>query len=185
MSHIAMVAFQYRFVTTVADLIDADAIERAHKPARIYRWLTELVRDLERIQLGLIGGLIAVGVMFFIWSLTGLDWLAIAFVVGSVLLYYFVIAPRRARERIRIQNPARQTIRLEFGKEGVSVDVEDAGSVRRPWDEFRGATEAKRGVLLYFRTTKMWMPRRVFANDDERREFVRYVKQYEPTDTPP
>ena len=32
---------------------------------------------------------------------------------------------------------------------------------------------------------KMWMPQRVFANDEERREFVKYVKQFEPTDTPP
>jgi hypothetical protein len=180
-----MVAFQYRFVTTVDDLVDVDAIERANGPQRVYRWLVDRVRELERIQLWLIGGLIALGLMFFIWTSTGIDRLAVAFVVGSVLLYHFVIAPRRARARIRTQRPARQTIRLAFGKEGVSLDIEDAGPVRRPWDEFRGATETKRGVLLYFGKTKMWMPRRVFANDDERREFVKYIKQYEPPDTPP
>ena len=180
-----MVVFQYRFVTTVDDLIDADAIARAHQPGRVYRWLIERAHELERFQLWVIGGLIALGLIVFAVSASGRDRLVIAFVVGSVLLYHFVIAPRRARERIRAQSPARQTIRLEFGKEGVSVDVENAGPVRRSWDEFRGATEAKRGVLLFFQTTKMWMPRRVFANDDERREFVKYVKQYEPTDTPP
>ena len=180
-----MVVFQYRFVTTVDDLIDADAIARAHQPGRMYRWLSERSRELEGTQRWLIGGLIALGLLVFAVSSSGGDRLAIAVVVGSVLLYHFVVAPRRARKRIRTQSPARQTIRLEFGKEGVSVDVENTGSVRRPWDEFRGATEAKRGVLLFFRTTKMWMPRRVFANDDERREFVKYVKQYEPTDTPP
>ena len=166
-----MSVFQYRFVTTVDDLIDADAIARAHQPGRMYRWL--------------IGGLIALGLIVFAVTSSGGDRLAIAFVVGLVLLYHFVIAPRRARGRIRTESPARQTIQLEFGREGVSVDVEDTGPVRRPWDEFRGATEAKRGVLLFFRTTKMWMPRRVFVNDDERREFVKYVKQFEPADTPP
>ena len=180
-----MVVFQYRFVTTVDDLIDADAIARAHQPGRMYRWLSERSRELEGTQRWLIGGLIALGLLVFAVSASGGDRLAMAVVVGSVLLYHFVVAPRRAGKRIRTQSPARQTIRLEFGKEGVSVDVENTGSVRRPWDEFRGATEAKRGVLLFFRTTKMWMPRRVFANDDERREFVKYVKQYEPTDTPP
>jgi hypothetical protein len=180
-----MVAFQYRFVTTVDDLVDVDSIERAQRPRRIYRWLLERVGELERLQLWLIGGLIALGLTFFIWTSTGIDRLAVAFVVGSVLLYHFVIAPRRARARIRTQSPARQTVRLAFGKEGISVDVADAGPVRRPWDEFRGATETKRGVLLHFRTAKMWMPQRVFASDDERREFVKYVKQYEPPDTPP
>jgi len=180
-----MVLFQYRFVTTVDDLVDADAIERARQPQRIYRWLVDRVRELERTQLWLIGGLIGLGLIIFVLTSTGLDRLAIAFVVGLVLLYHFVIAPRRARERIRAQNPPRQTIRLAVGKEGVSVDVENAGSVRKPWDEFRGATETKRGVLLSFGTTKMWMPQRVFADDAERREFVKYVKQYEPFDTPP
>lgn len=180
-----MVLFQYKFVTTVDDLLDADAIERARQPERMYRWLMERARELESLHRLVIGGLIALGLIFFIWTSTGFDWLAIAFVVGSVLLYHFVIAPRRARERIRTRSPARQTIRLEFGKEGVSVDVENAGSVRRSWDEFRGATEARLGVLLSFRTMKMWMPQRVFDNDDERREFVKFVKQFEPSDTPP
>jgi hypothetical protein len=180
-----MAAFQYRFVTTVDDLVDADAIERARQPQRILRGLMELVHQLERTQLWIIGGLIALGLIVFVWSSTGVDWLAITFVVGLVLLYYFVIAPRRARERIRKQNPRRQTVRLEFGREGVSVDVEDAGSLKKAWDEFSGATEAKRGVLLYFGTTTMWMPQRVFASDHERREFMTFVKQYEPIDTPP
>jgi len=180
-----MVAFQYRFVTTVDDLVDVDTIERANGPQRVYRWFVERVRELERIQLWVIGGLIALGLAIFVWASTGIDRFVLALVIGLVLLYHFVIAPRRARARIRTQSPTRQTIRLAFGKEGVSVDVEDAGPVRRPWDEFRGATETKRGVLLYFRTTKMWMPRRVFASDAERREFVKYVKQYEPPDTPP
>jgi hypothetical protein len=180
-----MVVFQYRFVTTVDDLVDADAIERSRQPERIYRWLKDLVQQLERLQLWVIGGLIALGLAIFVWSSTGIDRLVLALVIGLVLLYHFVVAPRRARARIRTQSPARQMIRLEFGREGVSMDVENAGAVRRPWDEFRGATEARRGILLYFRTTKMWMPQRVFANDAERREFVKYVKQYEPTDTPP
>ena len=180
-----MVLFQYRFVTTVDDLLDAEAIQRARQPERMYRWIMDRAREMEGLPRLVVGGLIALGLMFFVWTSTGFDWLVIALVVGSVLLYHFVIAPRRARERIRAQGPARQTIQLEFGKEGVSVDVENAGSVRRPWDEFRGATEAKRGVLLSFRTMKMWMPQRVFDNDDERREFVKFVKQYEPFDTPP
>ena len=145
-----MVLFQYRFVTTVDDLLDADAIARARLPERLYRWLVERARELEHFQRWLIGGLIGLGLMFFVWSSTGFDWLAIAFVVGSVLLYHFVIAPRRVRARIRTQGPARQTIQLEFGQEGVSVDVANAGAVRRPWDEFRGATEARRGVCSRF-----------------------------------
>lgn len=180
-----MVVFQYRFVTTVDDLLDADAIERAHRPRRIYRWLRERQHELARIHLWLIGALIGLGLIIFMWTSTGVDRLAIAALAGSVLLYHFVIAPRRARQRIRTRNPAQQTIRLEFGNEGVSVDLEDAGLVRRPWDEFTGATEARRGVLLYFGRTTLWMPQRVFDSNDERREFVKYVKQYEPPDTPP
>lgn len=180
-----MVLFQYRFVTTVDDLVDADAMDRAHRPQRLYRWLVDRSRELERLQLWTIGGLISIGLIFFAFISNWSDQLAVAAVGGAILLYHFVIAPRRARERIRSQNPAQQAMRLEFGKEGVAMDVGGTGSVRKPWDDFRGAAEAKRGVLLYFRTTKMWMPQRVFANDSERREFVSFIKQYEPTDTPP
>ena len=179
-----MVAFQYRFVTTVDDLIDADAIDRARQPERMYRWLVERARELERIQLLVIGGLIALGFVIFALSSTWSDRLAIAFIGGLILLYHFVIAPRRARARIRSRNPARQTIRLEFGKGGVSMDVEGTGPVKKPWDDFTGFTESTRGVLLYFGKTTLLIPRRAFDSDDERREFVKYVKQFEPADTP-
>ena len=102
-------------------------------PRRIYRWLRERQHELARIHLWLIGALIGLGLIIFIWTSTGFDRLAIAVLAGSVLLYHFVIAPRRAQQRIRTRNPAPQTIRLEFGNEGVSVDLENAGLVRRPW----------------------------------------------------
>ena len=42
----------------------------------------------------------------------------------------------------------------------------------------------KRGILLYFQTMKVLLPQRVFDNEEERREFVKFVKQYEPGDDP-
>jgi hypothetical protein len=180
-----MTAFHYRFDTTVEDLVDADAIDRANAPRRIYRWIVERGRELERVQLLAIGGFVALGLIIFVWASSARDLVVIAVIVGAALLYNFVIAPRRARARIRAQGPAQRTMRLEVGREGVLVNVEDDRPVNRSWDEFRGATEAARGVLLRFGTEKMWIPRRAFTSDDERREFVKYVKQYEPPDTPP
>jgi hypothetical protein len=180
-----MVAFQYRFVTTVEDLLDADATARAHLPLRLYRRLVETARQLEQAQLWIIGGLLGLGLIIFMVTSTWGDRLAVAFVAGSVLLYHFVIAPKRAEKRIRIRGAARQTIQLEFDRVGVSLEEEGAGPVMRTWDEFKGSTETKRGVLLYFRKAKMWIPQRAFANDAERREFVKFVKQFDPGDTPP
>jgi hypothetical protein len=102
-----------------------------------------------------------------------------------VSAYHFVIAPRRTRARILAQRPSQQTIRLEFGTNGVSVDVEGGRAVTRRWDDFTGATATRHGVLLYFGTAKMWVPRRAFDSEEERREFLRFIKQYEPSDTPP
>jgi hypothetical protein len=179
-----MVAFQYRFVTTIDDLLDADAIDRAQQPAQIYRWVVDRARQLEGTPRLVIGGLLAVGLLIFVMAATRGDQLAIATVALLFLGYHFVVAPRRARARIRAQSPAQQTIQLEFGREGVSVDLENTGPVRRTWDEFTRAADTTRGVLLYFRTMKLLMPRRVFASEEERRQFVSYVKQFEPADTP-
>jgi hypothetical protein len=180
-----MVVFQYRFVTTVEDLLDADATARAHLPRRLYRFLRESARQLERTQLWVIGGLLALGLIIFVLTSTRGDLLAVSLVVSSVLLYYFVVAPRRVRKRIRIQGAARQTVQLGFDRDGVSLDKEGAGPVMKTWDEFKGSTETARGVLLDFRKAKMWIPQRAFADDGQRREFVKFVKQFEPGDTPP
>lgn len=179
-----MVAFQYRFVTTVDDLIDADAIDRAQKPVRMYRWLAEKARQLERVQLQIIIALLGLGVLIFAVTSTWPDRLAVAFVAGLILLYHFWIAPRRAEKRIRSKSPARQTVLLEFGNDGVLVDVENAGAVKTSWHDFMQAADSKRGILLYFQTMKVMLPRRVFDDENERREFMKFVKQYEPADTP-
>jgi hypothetical protein len=145
----------------------------------------EFARQLERIQLWVIAGLLVLGLIIFMVMANWSDQLLVALVACSVLLYYFVVAPRRAQKRIRIRGASRQTIQLAFDRVGVSLDEEGAGPVMRTWDEFRGSTETTRGVLLYFRKAKMWIPQRAFANDAERREFVKFVKQFEPDDTPP
>jgi hypothetical protein len=105
-NHNVMVAFQYRFVTTVDDLVDADAIERARQPVLAYRWLVEMARQLEPLQLWVIGGLLAFGALIFVLLSTWGDRLALAAVAGLFPLYHFVIAPRRARTR-RTGDPSR------------------------------------------------------------------------------
>ena len=179
-----MVAFQYRFVSTVDDLIAADAIEREQRPKRLYRWAVDLVHQLERIQLYVIGAFIALAVIIFVLSSTWLDRLVLAVVAGLVPLYYYVIAPKRVEKRLRAANHASRTILLEFGKDGVSIDVANGGPVKTSWYEFTRATVTKRGILLYFQTMKVLLPQRVFDNEEERREFVKFVKQYEPGDDP-
>lgn len=179
-----MVAFQYRFVTTVDDLIDADAIDRAQRPARIYRWLAERARQLERVQLQVIIALLGLGLLIFVVTSTWVDRFAVATVPGMILLYHYVIGPRRAEKRIRSKSPTRQKVQLDFGNDGVVLDVEDAGTVRTPWHDFMRVADSKRGILLYFHTMKVMLPKRVFDNENERREFMKFVKQYEPTDTP-
>ena len=179
-----MVAFQYSFVTTVEDLIDADAIDRADRPIRLYRLLLDRARQLERIQLYVIGGFLAVALLIFILSSTWSDRLVVALFGAMLPIYQFVIAPRRARARIRAQYPPQQTVELEFARDGVSMDIANSGRVKKSWDHFTRATESKRGVLLYFGKARLLMPRRVFGTDDERREFLNYVRQFEPMDTP-
>jgi hypothetical protein len=180
-----MVAFQYRFVTTVEDLLDADATARAHLPWRLFRGLIESARQLERVQLWVIGGFLAVGLIIFMLSSTRNDMLAVACLTCAIPLYYFVVAPIRARKRIRSRATPRQTIQLAFDKDGVSLSEEGTGAIRKTWDEFRGAAETRRGVLLYFGKAKMWIPKRAFDSEAERLEFVKFVKQFEPGDTPP
>ena len=64
-----MVPLPEQSVTAVDDLLDADAIARARLPpsACIAGWWTARA-SREGFQRWLIGGLIALGLMFFVWS---------------------------------------------------------------------------------------------------------------------
>jgi len=183
-NHTTMAAFQYRFVTTIEDLLEADAIDRRQGLVRMYRRLMEVARQFEPHQRWAIAGMLLLSLLIFAVTLTWGERLAVAAVVGVLLLYHFVIAPRRARARILASSPARRTIQLEFGNDGVLLDVENGGRVKTPWYEFTRAAESRSGVLLYFQTTKLLLPQRVFDSEEERSEFVRYLKQQEPDDTP-
>lgn len=180
-----MVSFRYRFVATVDDLVDAEAAARAHLPARVYRAVADAADQLENIHRWIIGGLLALAFVVFTLIARPSDWLVLALVAAGVSAYHFVIAPRRTRARLLAERPAQQAVHLEFGTDGVSIDLEGGHTATRRWDDFTGATATRRGVLLSFGTATMWVPRRAFEDENERLEFLRFIKQYEPSDTPP
>jgi hypothetical protein len=167
-----MDGYRYRFVTTVDDVLEADAMARADF---IQRWLVWLVGGLALFALLLMIFTSSDGVMR---PLVGIG------ALGG-LVYQFGIKPIRARRRIRAESRPPQAMRLEVAREGILIDVEGIGPVRRPWDDLARAADMKRGVLIYFLDGTTWLPQRVFADDDERRAFVEFVRRYEAPDTPP
>ena len=114
-------------------------------------------RGFTAIAVCSLGAGIALAVIIFVLSSTWLDRLVLAVVAGLVPLYYYVIAPKRVEKRLRAANHASRTILLEFGKDGVSIDVANGGPVKTSWYEFTRATVTKRGSHspLPPRTAKM------------------------------
>ena len=162
--------YHYQFVSTVDDILEAEAMERAEQ---LQRWLIWLVAGLAFLALFLLA--------FFDGFLRFL----LIIVAISALVYHFGVKPIQTRKRIRAEGRPRQQMRLEFAREGIVVDVEGVGAVRRSWNDFKRAADMSRGVLIYFLDGRMWLPGRVFSSDDERRAFVEFVRRYEAPDTPP
>ena len=157
--------YRYEFTSTVDDLLEAEEAERSFLMRAPFRWAI--------VALGavwLAAGIVAITMhptwRPFVWTCLGM-W----------VLYYFVYLPRRRRRRIIGNNAARQDLTVEFADEGVSLEISGVGQFARQWGELAGITDTDKGILFYFSDgVKNWLPNRVFANKNERSNFVGFLK---------
>ena len=160
--------YRYQFTSTTADLLAAEEAERSNFLRRPLRVVV--------ILLGLVWFAAGLASLVRQPALQPLVWTCL----GTGVLYYFVVRPRRRRTRITANNAARQELTLEFVDDGLNLGISGVGQFTRRWDELAGIMNTGNGILFYFTDgVKNWLPNRVFRSDVERRDLLEFVKRHQ------
>jgi hypothetical protein len=163
--------YKYQFVSTIADLLDAEEAERTLKSMRAsFRWLVAI--------LGVVW--LAIGIIAFdfndpIWR--PIVWM----LIGVLLVYFFAVKPYSKRRRIRRSNAPKEDLTLDFGDDCIKLIIGSIGVVTRKWEEFGDFADTKKGILFYFNDGIVnWLPNRVFANGNEKSNFIEFLNSHKP-----
>ncbi|HEX6885636.1 MAG TPA: hypothetical protein VF530_19845 [Planctomycetota bacterium] len=158
--------FRFAFTSTQRDLLDAERVHRGERTG-MRGWVRASVVG---VGLMFLAGFVFFGLPDILRGRIGLApfvWLG----MGSLLLWFFLVKPLRARRGIRREAPAAQELTLHLTPRGIDCDVAGVGRFLRRWCEIERFVPARKGVLLEFRDVVNWLPARVFADRAERARF--------------
>ncbi len=161
--------YKYQFTSTVEDLLEAEEAERTARSARVpFRWVIALLG---------VTWLVA-GVLAFDWS--NPSWRPVVWLLlGTGVIYYFVVRPYLRRNRIKENNAPEQDLALEFHDDYMKLEVSGVGEFTRKWEELVEFIDARKGVIFYFSDGVVnWVPDRVFADGEERNRFVEFIQRH-------
>lgn len=157
--------FRFEFVSTHGDLLDGERAVRRERTG-MRGWVRGLV-----ILMGLawLGGFAAVVTLEHGTKLgvAPVAWL----LLGSFVVWTFVVRPLRARRAIERDNVAAQPLVLHFTPRFVEVEAAGVGKLRRRWARVEASCSTRKGIVFVFDDTLSWLPARVFASETERARF--------------
>ncbi len=162
--------YKYQFTSTVEDLLEAEEAERTARSARApFRWVIALLG---------VAWLVA-GVLAFDWS--NPSWRPVVWLLlGTGVIYYFVVRPYLRRSRIKENNAPEQDLALEFHDDYMKLGVSGVGEFTRKWEDLVEFIDARKGVIFCFSDGVVnWIPDRVFADGEERNRFVEFIQKHQ------
>jgi hypothetical protein len=125
---------------------------------------------------------VLLGLAFFVLGVISIgDWSknwSIWLIIGSIILYVFLIKPLIERHNIKKfnDNIDKHEITTAFLNSHIMISVKTMGLFDRQWGELIDLTEAKKGIIFHFADSDNYLPNRIFANKSERKEFIKFVK---------
>jgi len=134
--------------------------------------------------------------LIILYAFTGSDglWLwATCLIILSVLWFIYYPKFRKWLVRQEITKAVDKGINssmlglytLEFDDEGIS-QTSKLGSNRITWDGVKGYTESETQILIYVsENAACVVPKRLFASEDEKQEFLNYLNERLAAVTPP
>ena len=158
--------YQYSFISTTSDLLDAK------EAGRTARWARAPFRLL----------LIVLGIVWFIAGIVTFNpsnligrsiiWL----LLGTGVIYYFLINPLIIRSRIK-KSAGNYELVIEFDNDRININAGDTGRFLRKWEELTSFVDAKKGIVFYFDDGIVnWLPNRVFNGKTERDKFLGFLR---------
>ncbi len=162
--------FQYRFISTVKDLLEAEEAERIARLFRApFRWMVILL------------GAVWLSVGMFTFDFSNLSWRpVVSLLLGVGIIYYFVAKPYLSRRKIRRNNALQQELVLEFYDDCIKIEAEDAGCFTRGWDELLTFIDTPKGIIFYFEDGAVsWLPERLFVAQEERQAFIEFLQEHQ------
>jgi hypothetical protein len=163
-------SFSFRFTSTHEDLLDAYAAQQRLRSG-MRPWVRACVIGLGFMWLA---GVVAFAPKPF---REGHAWQPVIwFLLGSSIVWKFLLEPILKRRRIRAATPPSQSLVLDFTDSGLHVEAEGVGVFDRSSAEFDYLEPAEKGVLMvFFDGMAHWLPNRIFQTSDERQVFISYA----------
>jgi hypothetical protein len=100
------------------------------------------------------------------------------FFAGTLLSIYWYLV----RGRVRKKELREQFARAELAGKPLKVRADASGlrvdGAPIPWEAVRGAVATERGYLLLIDTGFLWFPRKLFADDGDRRAFGNLLAEH-------
>jgi hypothetical protein len=156
----------YRFKSTSADLLDAEAVGRSlSSPRPFFRW-----------------ALVVLGVLWLAAGAARLRMHADAgsfllVCIGGLVIYQHVVIPQLDRRRIAKENLRPEDIILTFGDDAIEIEVVGVRRFVRRWAEVLSFVERRQGILFRFADrTSSWLPERAFASASDRAALVAFLR---------
>jgi hypothetical protein len=160
--------YQYSFISTTSDLLDAE------EAVRTVRW----ARFPFRLLIILMG---------FLWMGAGIAAFDVSnplgrpivwLILGSGILYYFLVVPGLIRSKIRNNVDNGEMTVIGFDDAKIMININNVGCLVRRWDDFIGFNDSKKGIIFYFNDGIVnWLPNRVFLDKDKRVDFVKFLQE--------
>lgn len=162
--------YQYRFVSTIQDLLEAEEAERTARLFRApFRWIIILLGVL-----WLLAGI-------FTFDASNLSWRPIVWLLlGVGVIYYFVAKPYLRRRKIRLNNSSQQELVLAFYDDCITIEAGATGSFTRSWNEFLTFIDTPKGIIFYFDDGVVsWLPKRLLPTQEEREVFIDFLLEHQ------
>ncbi|MEQ1891636.1 MAG: hypothetical protein ABL998_03765 [Planctomycetota bacterium] len=163
--------FRFAFVSTHADLLDAEAALRRERTG-MRGWVRALAilwaaMVVVPATFALVGCLVR-------WKFLG--WgtsfaLLLGLVIGGGVMRSLFVRPWLQRRAIRRETSPTQELALHITPRAIEIEIVGVGRVRRLWSELMLCLPVRKGVLLSFVDVNNWLPARVFADAAERKRF--------------
>lgn len=164
-----MTTYKFSFVSTTQDLLEA---HEAHRTAAsgmrpVFRWAV--------IAMGVVWVLGAV----LAWGSVDQWWLPLIWLLlGSGILWRYVLKPSRVRRNIQESNSPSQPVELVFDTHRMTIDAAGVGRFEREWTELAGVRNTRMGILVYFTDGIVnWLPNRLFRNEAEKASLCSFVEE--------
>jgi hypothetical protein len=159
--------YQFKFKSTIDDLLKAERIDRNLKSFHI------VVRILLVLICFLFLGIGVIDIFFSHINIRALIWICI-----GLLIFFFLFLLPIINKRIIIKNNMIEVyVSIKFYDDCIKININNVNNYIRNWEELKFIKNSEDGILFFFSDNVInWLPRRVFTDENEKKIFLNFLE---------